>query len=70
MSNEDLSRIFVELPSFMARWKSLGLDDADLLRLEIELLNNPRLALCYRVQAAYVKFASHSKIVVKAEASA
>ena len=42
MSNEELSRIFVELPSFMARWKSLGLDDADLLRLEIELLNNPR----------------------------
>ena len=43
MSNEDLSRIFVELPSFMARWKSLGLDDADLLRLEIELLNNPKV---------------------------
>ena len=43
MSNEELSRIFVELPSFMARWKSLGLDDADLLRLEIELLNNPKV---------------------------
>ena len=42
-SNEELSRIFVELPSFMARWKSLGLDDADLLRLEIELLNNPKV---------------------------
>ena len=43
MSNEELSRIFVELPSFMARWKSLGLDDADLFRLEIELLNNPKV---------------------------
>ena len=43
MSNEEMSRIFVELPSFMARWKSLGLDDADLLRLEIELLNNPKV---------------------------
>ena len=43
ISNEELSRIFVELPSFMARWKSLGLDDADLLRLEIELLNNPKV---------------------------
>ena len=43
MSNEELSRIFVELPSFMARWKSLGLNDADLLRLEIELLNNPKV---------------------------
>ena len=43
MSNEELSRIFVELPSFMARWKSLGLDDTDLLRLEIELINNPKV---------------------------
>ena len=43
MSNEELSRVFVELPSFMARWKSLGLNDADLLRLEIELLNNPKV---------------------------
>lgn len=43
MSNEELSRLFVELPSFMARWKSLGLNDADLLRLEIELLNNPKV---------------------------
>lgn len=43
MSNEELSRIFVELPSFMARWKSLGLDDTDLLRLEIELINNPKI---------------------------
>ena len=43
MPNEEMSRIFVELPSFMARWKSLGLDDADLLRLEIELLNNPKV---------------------------
>jgi len=33
----ELSRIFVELPSFMARWKSLGLTDDDLLRLELEL---------------------------------
>lgn len=43
MNNEELSRIFVELPSFMARWKSLGLDDTDLLRLEIELINNPKV---------------------------
>ena len=43
MSNEELSRIFVELPSFMARWKSLGLDDTALLRLEIELINNPKV---------------------------
>ena len=43
MSAEELSRIFVELPSFIARWKALGLSDEDLLRLEIELLSNPKI---------------------------
>ncbi len=43
MSATELSRIFVELPSFMARWKSLGLTDDDLRRLEMELLNNPKV---------------------------
>lgn len=43
MSNEDISRIFVELPSFVARWKALGLDDGDLRRLEMELLENPKI---------------------------
>lgn len=43
MDYTELSRIFVELPSFMARWKSLGLTDDDLLRLELELLADPKL---------------------------
>lgn len=43
MNHEDLSRIFVELPSFMARWKALGLNDDDLLRLELDLLANPKV---------------------------
>lgn len=43
MNHEDLSRIFVELPSFMARWKALGLNDDDLLRLELDLLADPKV---------------------------
>lgn len=43
MSNEEMSRIFVELPSFMARWKALGLTDNDLRRLEMQLLENPKV---------------------------
>ena len=43
MPLEELARIFVELPSFMARWKALGLTDDDLRRLEIELLDNPKV---------------------------
>ena len=29
-----MTRIFVELPSFRKEWKSLGLTDADLRRLQ------------------------------------
>ncbi len=43
MGAAELSRIFVELPSFMAKWKSLGLTDDDLRRLEVELLSNPKV---------------------------
>lgn len=48
MSNEELSRVFVELPSFMARWKALGLTDTDLLRLEVELMSNPKVGAVLR----------------------
>ena len=37
----ELSRLFIELPSFRARWKALGLTEDDLVRLETELLNDP-----------------------------
>lgn len=43
MEHVEMSRIFVELPSFIVRWKSLGLTDEDLRRLESELLNNPKV---------------------------
>ena len=36
-----MTRIFVELPSLRAEWKSMGLTEEDLLRLEEELLENP-----------------------------
>lgn len=38
-----LTRVFVELPSFRNDWKSLGLTDADLRRLQEELLANPKI---------------------------
>ena len=43
MNTGEISRLFVELPSFLARWKALGLDDNDLRRLELELLANPKI---------------------------
>ena len=38
-----MTRTFVELPSFRAEWKAMGLTDADLLRLQEELLANPEV---------------------------
>ena len=43
MDTTELSRIFVELPSFMARWKALDLTEDDLVRLELELLRDPKI---------------------------
>ena len=37
-----MTRIFVELPSFRNDWKTLGLTDTDLRRLQEELLANPQ----------------------------
>ena len=38
-----MKRLFVELPIFRSRWKDLGLDDDDLLRLQNELLDDPKI---------------------------
>ena len=38
-----MTRIFVELPFFRSDWKSLGLTDTDLRRLQEELLANPQV---------------------------
>lgn len=37
-----MTRVFVELPSFRNNWKSLGLTDIDLRRLQEELLATPK----------------------------
>ena len=38
-----MTRIFVELPLFRAKWKSLGLNDNDLKRLQEEILLDPKI---------------------------
>ena len=38
-----MTRIFVELPILRSRWKSLGLNDSDLRRLQEELLADPKI---------------------------
>lgn len=36
------TRTFIEVPLFTKRWKEIGLNDADLLNLQIMLLKNPQ----------------------------
>ena len=43
-----MTRLFVELPSFRAEWKAMGLSEDDLLRLQEELLANPAVGTCMR----------------------
>ena len=38
-----MNRTFKEVPSFTAKWHSLGLTDSDLQTLEIILLKNPKI---------------------------
>ena len=38
-----MKRSFVELPIFKSRWEALGLDEEDLLSLQIELLADPKV---------------------------
>lgn len=38
-----MTRSFIELPLFRSKWKDLGLTDADLLRLQVELLADPKV---------------------------
>ncbi len=38
-----MTRTFVELPIFRTRWKAMGLDDKDLMRLQEELLADPKI---------------------------
>ena len=38
-----MTRTFVELPLFRSKWDKLGLTDADLVRLQMELLADPKV---------------------------
>lgn len=38
-----MKRTFVELPIFISKWKSLGLDDKDLRKLQEQLLADPKI---------------------------
>ncbi|MBE5840777.1 MAG: addiction module toxin RelE [Butyrivibrio sp.] len=37
-----MTRTFIEVPLFTRRWKEIGLNDNDLLRLQIMLLKDPQ----------------------------
>ena len=37
-----MKRSFIELPIFKSRWEALGLNEKDLLRLQVELLADPK----------------------------
>ncbi len=43
-----MTRTFVELPIFRARWKEIGLNDKDLMRLQEELLADPKVGAVIR----------------------
>ncbi|MBP3300073.1 MAG: type II toxin-antitoxin system RelE/ParE family toxin [Clostridia bacterium] len=43
-----MTRTFVELPHFRTRWKKIGLNDADLRRLQEELLADPTVGAVMR----------------------
>ena len=38
-----MKRSFIELPIFKSRWEALGLNEKDLLRLQVELLADPKV---------------------------
>lgn len=46
--HEEMKRSFVSLPSFLAKWKEMGLTDEDMRRLEQELLANPKVGSVMR----------------------
>lgn len=41
-------RTFIELPLFRSRWTDLGLTDTDLIRLQTELLSDPKVGAVLR----------------------
>ena len=43
MNDYEIIRGFIESPKFYKRWRELGFTEEDLLRLQVELLNNPKI---------------------------
>ena len=43
-----MTREFIWLPSFIVKWKHLGLNDDDMRQLEKELLENPKVGAVMR----------------------
>ena len=43
-----MTRSFVEMPIFRSKWEKLGLNDADLRRLQEELLADPKVGAVMR----------------------
>lgn len=41
-------REFITIPSFLVKWKKLNLNDADMIRLEQDLLSNPKIGAVMR----------------------
>lgn len=44
----EMTRSFVEMPIFRSKWEKLGLNDADLRRLQEELLADPKVGAVMR----------------------
>lgn len=43
-----MTREFITIPSFLVKWKKLNLNDADMVRLEQDLLSNPKIGAVMR----------------------
>ena len=43
-----MTRSFIEMPMFRSKWEKLGLNDADLRRLQEELLDDPKVGAVMR----------------------
>lgn len=46
--NNEMSREFIALPSFLAKWRKIGFTDDDMIRLERELCANPKVGAVLR----------------------
>ena len=42
---ENISKIFIEVPSFIKKWFELGFDDDDLARLQYKLTKKPKIGV-------------------------